>query len=255
MIASAIPVPERDAQDRERVAPLGGQEGGVDAVQPGRGDQRREGQPDRESVGRDGDQDPDVHGRPRRGRTRRDPQRRVQQRARRARPAREPGEERGVEGLAGETPSVIGTTSARKYVELAPVAPNSAATTATSTSASTRSSASAEKERTLSLPGGWSASGWSDRRFANGWSAAAEAPRRPRSLRFRPSARSVAISRPSLPPVITPNEAERGWTSALEDRSRSSLVFACAFATLPFTFTFTFTFALILVFGAPPPGC
>ena len=55
----------------------------------------------------------------------------------------------------------MGTTSARKYVELAPVAPNSAATIATSTSASTRSSASAEKERTLSLPGGWSARGWS----------------------------------------------------------------------------------------------
>jgi len=49
---------------------------------------------------------------------------------------------------------VTGTISARKYVELALVAPNSAATTATRTRARTRSRASAEKERRLSLPGG-----------------------------------------------------------------------------------------------------
>ena len=91
---------ERDAEDRERVAPLGGQEGGVDAVQPGRRDQRREGEPDRQPVGRDGDQDRDVQRRPAEDERCRDPQRRVEQRARRARPSREAGEERGVEGLA-----------------------------------------------------------------------------------------------------------------------------------------------------------
>ncbi len=92
---------ERDTEDRERVAPLGGQEGGVHAVQTGSRDQWGEGEPDRQPVGRDGDQDRDVHRRPREDERSRDPQRRVEQRARRARPPREAGKERGVEGLAG----------------------------------------------------------------------------------------------------------------------------------------------------------